>query len=89
MTLEEIEQINKTTKGGDIAAAARAFLGLPDNADNTAAAVNGIVDEVTQWNEANEETRAGIEAYKAAKEHVEPSRPTTKKTTGKTTAKSK
>lgn len=92
MTRKEIEKVNELAKanGGDMKAAAREFLALPDNADNNAAAVNGIVDEVEQWNEADEETRAGIEAYKAAKDTVEETTAAeVKKPNGRTRAKSK
>lgn len=71
MQLDEIKHVNKLAgKKGDLESAALKFLGLETKAGSECA-VNGIVDEVRQYNEADAETRAGIEAYKAAKEHVE------------------
>ena len=90
MTKKEIEKINAAAKGSDLKTAARDFLGLAkDDASNSAAAVNGIVDEVTQWNEADAETRAGIDAYKAAKDTSGDDVPAVPRPSGKTRAKSK
>lgn len=67
MQLEEIKTINKVAgKSKDLESAALKHLGL-ESAAGSEAAVNGIVDEVRQYNEADKKTRAGIEAYKAAK----------------------
>ncbi len=92
MTKDEILEITKNADSnhcGDLALAALDFLGLngsdAEGRNAHAGAVGGIVDEVRQYNEASRETKAQIDAYKAAKE------PSTeaKKTSGRTKAKSK
>jgi len=71
MTHDEIALVNELAgKRGDLEKGALKFLGLETKAGSECA-VNGIIEEVRQYNEADDETRAGIEAYKAAKENVE------------------
>lgn len=66
MTKQEIEQVNSLAERGDVEAAALEFLGY-ETAVGHEATVGGVVWEVEQWNKADDETRAGIEAYKGAK----------------------
>lgn len=76
MKKQEIEQISKAAKGKDLNAAIAAFLGcelelkaaggkVPAGFE---AAFYNIAFEVDQWNAADQETRDGIESYKAAKD---------------------
>ena len=77
MKKEEVEQITKDAKakGGSIDSAIAKFLGLelefkqagnkvPPGCDG---AFYNIRYEVEQWNDADKETREGIDAFRAAK----------------------
>lgn len=67
MTREEIEKVNELAGSrGDLEKGALKFLGLK-TAAGSEATVGGIVSEVDQWNHADDDARAGIEAYKGAK----------------------
>jgi hypothetical protein len=66
MTQDEIKKVNSLAVRGDLESAALEFLGYESIAGHEAT-VGGVVFEVEQWNKADNETRAGIESYKAAK----------------------
>lgn len=68
MTKNEIEKILSLAKGGDVREAVEAQLRKKfDSLAGMEAMIGGVVCEVEQWRDADDETRAGIEAYKAAK----------------------
>jgi len=68
MTKNEIEEILKAAKGGDVRKAVEAaFVEKLGSIAGCEASIGAIVAEVEQWRDADEETRNGIEAYKAAK----------------------
>lgn len=67
MTKNEIEKVLKLAgKAADLTTAALKFLGI-DKADGSESAVNGVVDEVTQWKKASQKKRSQIEEYKNCK----------------------
>lgn len=68
MTKNEIELILKRAGKGDVRECVEAgVLSSLGSLVGSEALVGGIVAEVEQWRDADEKTRAGIEAYKAAK----------------------
>lgn len=68
MTKNEIEKVLSLAKGGDVREAVEAkLLESYDSLDGMDAFIGGIVCEVEQWRDSDDETRDGIEAYKAAK----------------------
>lgn len=68
MTKNEIEQILSLANGGDVRKAVEAdLLESYGSLAGMEAMIGGVVYEVEQWRDSDDETRAGIEAYKAAK----------------------
>lgn len=66
MTKQEIETILKAAGQGSVENAAAKFLGVDPDDDGSAAAVAAVVAEVAQWKASSADTRAEIDAYKAA-----------------------